>query len=105
VISIEAFSLVVVAKVFDRYPGIRKAADNMRNAMSKLLEVALIVGSMMAANKMIPGVGFFVVAGLYLLNETAKKPMVKIAVGPVGAIAVGVIVNILAVIGLYTPVQ
>lgn len=105
VISIEAFSLVAVAKVFDRYPGIRKAADNMRNAMSKLLEVALIVGSMMAANKMIPGVGFFVVAGLYLLNETAKKPMVKIAVGPVGAISVGVIVNILAVIGLYTPVQ
>jgi hypothetical protein len=101
VISLEALSLVLVAKVFDRYPGIRKSADNMRNAMSKLLEVALIVGSMIAANKMLPGVGYFVVAGLYLLNETSKKPMVRMAVGPVGAIVVGVLVNVLAFVGLY----
>lgn len=105
VISIEAYSLVMVAKVFDRFPGIRKAADNMRNAMSKLLEVALIVGSMMAANKMAPGIGFFVVAGLYLLNETSKKPIVKIAVGPIGAITVGILVNVLAAIGLFVPVK
>jgi len=103
VISIEALSLVFVAKFFDMYPGIKKAADNMRNAMSKLLEMALIVGSMIAANKIAPGIGFFVVAGLYILNETAKKPIVRIAVGPIGAISVGIIVNILAVIGLFTP--
>jgi hypothetical protein len=105
VISIEAFSLVLIAKFFDNFPGIRKAADNMRNAMSKLLEVALIVGSMIAANKMFPGVGFFIVAGLYLLNETKKKPIVKIAVGPIGAIVTGIVVNILAVVGLYIPPQ
>lgn len=105
VISVEAFSLIIVAKGFDRYPGIRKVADSMRNAMSKLLEVALIVGSMIAANKMAPGIGYFVVAGLYLLNEKAKRPLVKMAVGPVGAIAVGVIVNILALVGLFVPVK
>lgn len=103
VISLEALSLVLVAKFFDNYPGIRKAADNMRNAMSKLLEVAILVGSMMAANKMFPGVGFLVVAGLYLLNETLKKPVVKIAVGPLGAIVTGILVNIMVVVGLYMP--
>lgn len=101
VISLEAMSLVLVAKFFDNYPGIRKAADNMRNAMSKLLEIAIFVGSMMSANKMFPGVGFLMVAGLYLLNDTMKKPIVKIAVGPLGAIITGILVNIMVVAGLY----
>lgn len=101
VISLEALSLVIVANVFDRYPGIRKAADNMRNAMSKLLEVALIVGSMMAANKIAPNVGYFIVAGLYILNETLKRPLVRMAVGPVAAILVGLAVNVLAPMGLF----
>ncbi|UZQ83221.1 YhfT family protein [Thermoanaerobacter sp. RKWS2] len=98
VIILEALSLVVFAKIFDKYPGIRNAADNIRDAMTKLLEVAIIVGSMMAANKMAPGMGYLVVAGLYLLNETAKRPLVRMAVGPIGAIIVGVIVNLLAII-------
>ena len=101
VITLEASSLILIAKYFDKFPGIKKAADNMRTAMTKLLEVALIVGSMIAANTMAPGFGFFVVAGIYLLNETAKKPMVKMAVGPVAAIFVGILINVLALIGLY----
>lgn len=102
VISLEASSLIFFAKFFDRFPGVRKAADNIRNAMTKLLEVALLVGSMIAANKMAPGLGYLVVSGLYLFNETAKRPMVKMAVGPVAAIFVGILVNVLAVVGLYT---
>jgi len=98
VIVLEASSLVVFAKIFDRYPGIRNAADNIRDAMTKLLEVAIIVGSMMAANKMAPGMGYLVVAGLYLLNETAKRPLVRMAVGPIGAIIVGMIVNLIAIV-------
>lgn len=98
VIMLEASSLLLFVKVFDQYPGIRNAADNIRNAMSKLLEIAILVGSMMAANKIAPGLGFFVVAGLYLLNEVAKKPLVRVAVGPIGAIIVGVLANVLAVI-------
>ena len=42
--------------------------------MSKLLEVALLVGGMMAANAMAPGFGFFVVAGLYILNQIDLQP-------------------------------
>ena len=41
------------------------------------------------------------VVGLYVLNKTSKKPIVDMAVGPVGAIGVGILINILYLIGLY----
>lgn len=103
VMSLEALSLVVVARFLDRFPGMRRAADNIRTAMTKLLEVATLVGGMMAANSMAPGLGFFAVAGLYLLNETAGTPVVRMAIGPVAAILVGIIINILALLGMYVP--
>jgi hypothetical protein len=104
VITAEVMLLDVLAKLLDKFPGVRKCGDNIRTAMSKLLEVALLVGGMMAANAMAPGLGLFVVAGLYVLNQTAKKPIVSMAVGPVGAVFVGILINILYVLGLYLPV-
>jgi hypothetical protein len=56
---------------------------------------------MMAAQAMAPGFGLFVVVGLYVLNRTSKKPIVEMAVGPVGAIFVGILINVLFLIGLY----
>lgn len=103
VISAEVMLIDVLAKLMDKFPGVRKCGDNIRTAMSKLLEIALLVGGMMAANAMAPGLGLFIVAGLYVLNQTAKKPIVSMAVGPVGAILVGVLINILYVVGLYLP--
>lgn len=103
VISVEALSLVAIANVFDKFPGIRQAADNLRNAMTQLLELALIVGSMITAQALMPGTGYMLVAGLYLLNETAGRPVVRMAVGPISVIVIGLLVNILAWVGLYTP--
>ncbi|MFA6074274.1 MAG: YhfT family protein [Negativicutes bacterium] len=103
VIVLEASSLVLFANVFDRFPGLKKSADNMRAAMTKVLELALLVGSMMAANKMFPGMGFLIVAGAYCLNEVSKRPLIKMAVGPIAAIATGIIVNILAWLHLFAP--
>ena len=93
--------LDVLAKLMDKFPGVRKCGDNIRTAMSKVLEVALLVGGMMAAQAMAPGFGLFMVVGLYVLNKTSKKPIVDMAVGPVGAIGVGILINILYLIGLY----
>jgi hypothetical protein len=104
VITAEVMLLDVLAKLLDKFPGVRKCGDNIRTAMSKLLEVALLVGGMMAANAMAPGLGLFVVAGIYVLNQTAKKPIVSMAVGPVGAVFVGILINVLYVLGLYLPV-
>ena len=101
VMAIEILLLDVLAKLTDKFPGVRKCGDNIRTAMSKVLEVALLVGGMMAAQAMAPGFGLFMVVGLYVLNKTSKKPIVDMAVGPVGAIGVGILINILYLIGLY----
>lgn len=100
-IGVEVLLLEKLGTSLDKYPGIRNAGDNIRNAMSKLLEIALLVGGMNAANAIAPGLGFFVVAGLYILNEIAGTPVVRMAVGPISAIIVGILVNILSVIGLF----
>ena len=102
VMSLEALSLAVVAKLFDKVPSIKKSADSIRVAMTKLLEVAILVGSMSAAEGMAPGFGFLVVGGFFVMNEYFKKPIVRMAVGPIAVIAVGVLVNVLAVVGLYS---
>lgn len=101
IIGLEVLLLGLVAKFLDKFPGIRKAGDNIRTAMTKLLEVALLVGGMNAANAIAPGIGFFLVAGLYILNEIAGKPVVRMAVGPISAILVGILVNLMAIIGLF----
>ncbi len=101
VMALEIFFLDGLAKLMDKFPGVRKCGDNIRTAMSKVLEVALLIGGMMAAQAMAPGFGLFVVIGLYVLNKTSKKPIVDMAVGPVGAIAVGILINILNLIGLF----
>lgn len=100
VIGVEVLLLEKLGTSLDKYPGIRNAGDNIRNAMSKLLEIALLVGGMNAANAIAPGLGFFVVAGLYILNEIAGTPVVRMAVGPIAAILVGILANLLSVIGL-----
>lgn len=101
VITVEVLLLSMIAKFLDKFPGIRKSGDNIRTAMNKVLEIALLIGGMMAAQQIAPGLGLFVVIGFYLLNKYAKKPIVDIAVGPVGAIATGILVNILHLIGLF----
>ncbi|WP_164217179.1 YhfT family protein [Virgibacillus sp. YIM 98842] len=102
VIFLEVMLLSSIAKFLDKYPGVRNSGENIRNAMTKLLEVALLIGGANASNMIAPGFGFFFIAGFYLLNEVAGRPIVRMAVGPVGAIAVGVIANILVLMGIMT---
>lgn len=101
VMTLEILLLENLAKLMDKFPGVRKCGDNIRTAMSKVLEIALLIGGMMAAQAMAPGFGLFVVIGLYVLNKTSKKPIVEMAIGPVGAILVGILINILNIVGLY----
>lgn len=100
VIFLEVMLLSSIARFLDKYPGVRNSGENIRSAMTKILEVALLIGGANAANTIAPGFGFFFIAGFYLLNEAAGRPIVRMAVGPVGAIAVGIIANILVALGL-----
>lgn len=98
--SAEVYGVKYLAKFLDKYPEIRSSGDHIRTAMTQILEVALLVGGMMAANNIAPTFGFFIVAGLYVLNIIAGTKIVKMAVGPLGAILVGILANIFKIIGL-----
>lgn len=98
--AVEVFGLKYLATLLDRYPELRNSGDHIRTAMSQLLEVALLVGGVMAANAMAPTFGIFTVAGLYVMNMIVGAPVVKMAVGPLAAILVGVLVNIFSLVGL-----
>jgi len=101
VMSAEALSLVLIAKLFDNFPGIKKSADSMRDAMTALLEVALLAGSMIAAGKMAGSLGYLVVAAFFCINKLLKKPITSLAVGPLATIGVALLANLLAVVGLF----
>lgn len=101
VMSAEALSLLLIAKLFDKFPGVKKSADSMREAMTKLLEIALLAGSMVAAGNMAGGMGYFVVAAMYGMNEYFKKPITRLAVGPIATIVVALLTNLLSLVGLY----
>ncbi|MFV0479784.1 MAG: YhfT family protein [Anaerorhabdus sp.] len=101
VIVLEVFLINFFAKVMDTFPGVRDMGEHIRTAMNKVLEMALLIGSAMAAEAMVSGVGSLFVIGCYLLNRSSKKPIVDLAVGPVAAILFGILINILVVVGLY----
>lgn len=104
VIVLEILMLESIAKMLDKFPGIKNCGDQIRTSMTKILEISLLVGGMIAADAMISGLGYLFVGGFYLMNKTFKKPMVDMAVGPVAAILFGVLVNVFALVGLYVPV-
>ena len=103
VIAAEVYFLDFMARTLDSFPGIRRCGDNIRTSMSKILEIALIVGGILAAQAMAPGFGYFIVIGLYVLNQAARRPLVSMAVGPVGAIVTGVLINVLYYLHLFVP--
>ncbi|MFD1442012.1 YhfT family protein [Lacticaseibacillus hegangensis] len=98
---IEVQALNVTAKGLDRFPGIRDMGEHIRTALSDTIAIALLIGSAMACSKMAGNVGYFWVIGWWLLNRKLKKPLVDLAVGPIAAIALGVLLNLLRVVGLF----
>ncbi|TNH05774.1 hypothetical protein FHQ27_08490 [Testudinibacter sp. TR-2022] len=92
--------LAQLALWLDKYPGVKACGDHIRTAITKMLEVSLLVGGMIASNAILPGMGFMIVAGIYLLNRTSKRPLVEMAIGPIATIIVGIAANILSLVGL-----
>lgn len=101
VMTLEVFLIQTFAKGMDKFPGVREMGEHIRTSMSRVLEIALLIGSVNAANTMAPTVGSLFVIGFYLLNKQSKKPIVDLAVGPVAAIIFGILLNILLVLGLW----
>lgn len=94
--SLEVLALGALGGLLQRAPGLVKTAGSMRTAMTRLLEAALLVGSMLASESLAPGYGFLCTAGLYLLNEAAGAPLLRMAVGPIAVLLVWIGANALA---------
>ncbi|WP_340617774.1 YhfT family protein [Xenorhabdus entomophaga] len=97
---IEIQLLAKIAVWLDKYPGVKACSGHIRTAITKMLEVALLVGAMIASNAILPGMGFMIVAGIYLLNRTSKRPLVEMAIGPIATITVGILANLLFLLGI-----
>jgi hypothetical protein len=81
-------------RVLARFPGFHGAGAGIRDGILLVSEVALLIGGAIAADAMWPGVGFFVVGGAWLLNEASGRRIMRVAIGPLAAIAVGLVHNL-----------
>ena len=106
VITLETFFLGGIGNLLDKFPALRELGDHIRNAMSQILELALLVGGFTASASIMAEVGLsyigsMIVMIVWMLNKCAKKPfLIPMAVGPVVTIAMGLIANLIKILGL-----
>lgn len=103
VISVEVLLLRFIGKWLGRYPSVRNASDNIRNAMNMLMELALLIGSIFAAIKMAGYTGFSIATALYFMNEALGRPVQKMAAPVVAVMLTGIVLNLLYWFGLFIP--
>lgn len=112
----ETYLLKSIAVLLTRVPGIQKISDSMRSAITKTINYAFLIGGIIAAFIMgqhvgahisgsstamaglafwLPSMGAGIVILLLIINKISKKKMADIAIGPMGAIIVGILFNII----------
>ena len=116
---IEVYLLKSLAKLLLRIPGIQKVSDSMRQGIAQTINYAFLMGGIIAAFLMgqsvagllpqsmaglafwLPSLGAGLVILIVLLNSLTKKLKIsEIAVGPLGALSVGVLFNIIYFVSL-----
>ncbi len=115
----EVYLLKSLAKLLLKVPGIKKVSDSMRTGITQTINYAFLVGGIIAAFTMgqslqnllpstmagfatwLPSLGAGLVIFIVILNSTTKKlKLSEIAVGPLGALLVGILFNIIYFISL-----
>ncbi|MFJ9128668.1 MULTISPECIES: YhfT family protein [unclassified Streptomyces] len=105
VFAVEVLALSYIGKVLGKLPSVRDSSEHLRSAISDALQLAILFGSLMAANAMGAGLGILIVGGLYLLNEAMGRPVVRMAAAPAAVIVGGIVLNILYWLDLFTPIK
>lgn len=106
IIFIEIMLLGLIGKFLGKLPSMRDASDNIRSAMNTCVEFALLIGSIsacgtMGASTSAGAAGGFIIGGMiYLINEMTGRKIMRMAIGPIAAIATGLILNFTYLIGL-----
>ena len=97
---IEIQLLGLLGKLLSQFPGLSQCGDHIRDAMVSCISLALTIGSFMAANATWSAVGLCIVGAFYTINEVTGQRLPKTAVGPIGAVTVGILYNLAIVLGL-----
>ncbi|AEN08074.1 MULTISPECIES: YhfT family protein [unclassified Streptomyces] len=105
VFAVEVLALSWIGRVLGKLPSVRDSSEHLRSAIGDTLQLAILFGSLMAANAMGGGLGILVVGGLYLLNEAMGRPVVKMAAAPAAVIVGGILLNLLYWLDLFTPIK
>ncbi|MQS35047.1 YhfT family protein [Streptomyces katsurahamanus] len=104
VFAAEVLALSSIGRLLGRLPTVRDSSEHLRAAIGDTLLLALLFGSLMAAEAMGGGLGILITGGLWLLNEAMGRPVVRMAAAPAAVLAGGVLLNLLHWLGLFTPV-
>ncbi|MCX5086632.1 YhfT family protein [Streptomyces sp. NBC_00401] len=105
VFAVEVLALSYIGKFLGKLPSVRDSSEHLRSAITDTLQLAILFGSLMAANTMGAGLGILVVGGLYLLNEAMGRPVVRMAAAPAAVIVGGILLNLLYWLDLFTPIK
>lgn len=97
---VEVFSLLLVIGWIERWPSIREVADVMRTAIFQVMEIGFLVGGALAAAAWAGEWGVATVVAAWFLNIKAKTPVMPMSLGAIAALGVGVVVNVMAAVGL-----
>ena len=105
VMIVELLLINVFAKGMDKFPGVKEMGEHIRTSMTKVIEITLMVGAVVGAEKTaaavgLSGIGAMFVIAVVLLNRRSKKPIVEMAIGPVACILFGLLINVLLLVGL-----
>ena len=105
VMIVELLLINVFAKGMDKFPGVKEMGEHIRTSMTKVIEITLMIGAVVGAEKIgaavgMAGIGAMFVIATVLLNRRSKKPIVEMAIGPVACILFGLLINVLLVVGL-----
>ncbi|TJZ46216.1 permease [Streptomyces piniterrae] len=103
VFTVEVLALSGIGRVLGRLPSVRDSSERLRSAIGDTLQLAVLFGSLLAAQTMGGGLGLLIVGGLYLLNEAMGRVVVRMAAGPAAVLAGGVLLNVLYWLDLFTP--
>ena len=97
---VEIQLLGLLGKGLSKFPELSKCGDYIRDAMVSCIGLALVAGSFLAANATWGAVGIMIVGGFFVLNDVTGQRIPKSAVGPLAAVAVGILFNIMIFLGL-----
>lgn len=101
IIFVEVMLLGLIGKFLGNFPSMRDASDNIRSSMNTCVEFALLIGSTSACCTMGASTSAGAAGGcIYLINEMTGRKIMRMAIGPVAAIATGIILNLTYLIGL-----